>query len=213
MSPQTKYPALMSYIAERSAGDPKAAIWCDQLRADEVEAYHGGFADVVSDLDRAQADYKAEQQALGNDGYPYNSSMGEFLGLPIRPNNEPPVGYYMASTIRGHFRLGRAAREIKDLLAGGAVLRIVSARSKATGAPVRFHTFLPSQIQLGGSNVICNNGRWRTTLSSNWSTETCYERVAEALRTGKHYGYNPITDDLIQTVPETSETSVVASLF
>jgi hypothetical protein len=200
----------MSYIAERSAGDPKPAIWCDQLRADEVEAYQGGFADVVSDLDRAQTDYKAEQQALGYDGYPYNSAMGEFLGLPIRTNNEPPVGYYMASTMRGHFRLGRAKREIKDLLAGGAVLRIVSARNKVTRVPVRFHTFLPSQIQLGSSNVICNNGRWRTTLSSNWSTETCYEKVAEALRTGKHYGYDPITDDLIQTVPE---TSVVVSLF
>jgi hypothetical protein len=204
MTPQTQYPSLMSYIGARSAGDPEPTVWCDQLRADEAEAYNGGFADVISDLDRAQADYKAEQQTLGCDGYPYNRAMGEFLGLPIKANNEPPVGYFMASSTRGHFRLGKAEREIKELLAGGAVLRLVYARNKVTRIPMRFHTFLQAQIQLEGGNVICTNNRVRFSLSSNWSIETCYEKAVEALRTGKHYGYDPRTDEPSPTTPETT---------
>lgn len=164
MTPQTQYPSLMSYIGARNAGDPEPTVWCDQLRADEAEAYNGGFADVSSDLDRAQADYKAEQQTLGYDGYPYNRAMGEFLGLPIKANNEPPVGYFMASSTRRHFRLGKAEREIKELLAGGAVLRLVYARNKVTRIPMRFHTFLPAQIQLEGGKVICTNNRVRFSL-------------------------------------------------
>lgn len=196
MNPKEKYPALMAYIENRSAGDPKAAIWCSQLRLDEQEAYKGGLADVVADLERAQADYRAEEEAKGHDGFPYNRAMGIFLGLPIREgNSEPPVGYYMASSAMRHFRLGVAEREIRSLLGSGrVVLKVVAARSKQTGAPVRFHTFQPHQIELAGGAVICRNDRIRVTLSNNWSIETCYERVAEALRNGWHYGYDPAKD-------------------
>ncbi len=195
MTPQEKYPALMAYIENRSAGNPKSDVWCGQLRLDEQEAYKGGLSDVVEDLQHAQVDYKAEQAAKGHDGFPYNRAMGIFLGLPIRSNNEPPVGYYMASCAMHHFRLGKAEREIRFILdSGRSVLRVVAARDKTTGMPVRFHTFQPSQVRLEGGNVICSNGRTRVSLSSNWSIETTYEKVAEALRNGCHYGHDPVTD-------------------
>lgn len=183
----------MAYIQDRSTGNPKPSEWCDQLRIDEQEARNGGFAGVAADMMRAQADYRDEQEANGEDGYPYNRGMGCFLGLPIAPGSEePPIGYYMASRVMHYFRLGRAAREIKRLLATGrASLRVVSARDMITDAPTRFHTFRPDQIKLLERDVECENGHVHVTLSNDWSVETCFEQVAEALRNGWYYGYDP----------------------
>jgi hypothetical protein len=187
MTTETNYPALTEYIAERS-NVTKASDWCAQLRLDQAQAYNGGFADVAEQLLLAQADYKAQQTAKGFDGFPYNRAMGEFLGLPIRGNNEPPHGYYMATQVTTHFRLGAAVREVKELLASGAYLRLVAAKSKETGEPIRFTNYLSHQVQIDGDGVVLTNNRKRVRLSSNWSTETCMEAVAVALRTGEPYG-------------------------
>jgi hypothetical protein len=116
MNPEDKYPALMAYIRDRSDQDEKVA-W-NMLRADEAAAVDGGHAGVAHDLENAQADYAAAQIAEGRSGYPYNSEMGIFLGLPLRSNHEPPRGYYFASQVMRHFRLGAAKREVQCLLEG-----------------------------------------------------------------------------------------------
>jgi len=121
--------------------------------------------------------------------------MGIFLGLPLRSNHEPPRGYYFASEVMKHFRFGAAKREVQSLLEGGAHLKIVAARAKATGRPIRFTTYKPHQIQIEGNTIVCGNDKKSVRLSSNWSIETALQKVAEALRTGTHYGYGPARDD------------------
>ena len=176
MSADERYPALMAYIASRSA-EPK---WYDQLRADEAEAFAGGLADVAAQLKQAQADYGA---------YPYNSAMGEFLGLPLRDNREPAHGYYMAGKVADYFTLGEATREVERLIAERRPLRVVAARSKADRKPCRFYTFIgPEQVKLEGNELVARNGKVRVRLASNWSTETAMVKAAAALRTGQHYG-------------------------
>lgn len=179
MTPAERYPALMAYIDNRSTRTDMH--WTAQLRLDEAEAAKGGLADVAAQLRQAQADYGA---------YPYNSAMGEFLGLPIRPgNNEPPHGYYMAGRVMVHHAMGEAQREAERLIAEGKPLRVVAARSKTTRKPVRFHTFVgPEQIRIEHGSVAIWNGKVKGTLSSNWSTETAMVRLAVALRTGAAWG-------------------------
>jgi hypothetical protein len=163
MSAKSRYPHLMAYIEDRS----RLPRWTDQLGPDLREAEAGGLADVVADLRSAYADYGR---------YPYNSAMGEFLGLELRANNEPAPGYYMATQLAAHFALGEATREAQRLIDEGRPLRLVAARSKATRAPVRFHTFTgPTQIRMG-------------RLSSNWSVETALQNLVSALRNGTAYG-------------------------
>jgi hypothetical protein len=193
MTPQEKYPALMAYIADRSAQAGKFA-W-NTLRADEAAAVEGDFAAVAQQLKQAQADYAAAQAAKGADGYPYNSAMGIFLGLPLRDNNEPPRGYYFASQVERHFRLGNARRQVEALLANGAHLKIVAGRDKATRRPARFTTYKAHQVHIEGNSIVCRNDKKSIRLSSNWSIETTLEKAAEALRTGRHYGYDPVRDD------------------
>jgi hypothetical protein len=193
MTPENKYPALMAYIAVRSSKDEKTA-W-NMLRADEAAAVEGEYAEVAQDLENAQADYAAAQIAKGGSGFPYNSDLGLFLGLPRRSNHEPPLGYYFASQVMKHFRFGAAKREVQSLLEGGAHLKIVAARDKTTGRPIRFTTYKPHQIQIEGNTIVCRNDKRSIRLSSNWSIETALQKVAEALRTGRHYGYDPARDD------------------
>ena len=119
--------------------------------------------------------------------------MGIFLELPLRSNHEPPRGYYFANQVMKHFRFGAAKREVVSLLANGAHLKIVAARDKASGRLIRFTTFKPHQIQIEGNSVVCRNDKRSVRLSSNWSIETTLQKMAEALRTGKHYSYEPWT--------------------
>ena len=165
MTPEEKYPALMAYIRDRSSGDEKTA-W-NILRADEAAAVEGSHVEVAQDLENAQADYAAAQIAKGGSGYPYNSEMGIFLGLPLRSNHEPPRGYYFANQVMKHFRFGAAKREIQSLLANGAPLKIVAARDKASGRPIRFTTYKPHQIQIEGNSLVCRNDKRSVRLSSN----------------------------------------------
>jgi hypothetical protein len=116
------------------------------LRADEAAAVQGDYADVAKELQNALADYAAAQIEKDESGYPYNSEMGIFLGLPLRSNHEPPRGYYFASQVMKHFRFGAAEREVQSLLEDGAHLKIVAGRDKATGRPIRFTTYKPLQI-------------------------------------------------------------------
>jgi hypothetical protein len=193
MTPQEQYPALMASIADRSAEAEKTA-W-NTLRTDEAAAVQGELAQIAQELEKAKADYAAIELSKGRSGYPYNSEMGIFLGLPLRSNHEPPRGYYFASQVMNHFRLGAARREVESLLAAGAHLKIVTARDKATRRPIRFTTYKPHQIQIEGNSVVCRNDRKSIRLSSNWSIETAMQNVAEALRTGRHYGCDPARDD------------------
>lgn len=205
MNPQEEYPALMTYIAERSSEDEKTA-W-NTLRADEAAAVRGEYAQLTQELENAQADYAAAQIAKGGSGYPYNSEMGIFLGLPLRSNHEPPRGYYFASQVMCHFRFGAAKREVESLLASGAHLKIVAARDKATRRPIRFRTYKAGQIRIEGNAIVCSDDKKSVRLSSNWSIETALQKVAEALRTGKHYGYDHTPDngpDPAHTVPTRS---------
>ncbi len=94
-----------------------------------------------------------------------------------------------------HFRFGAAKREVESLLAGGAHLKIVAACDRATGQPIRFMTYKPHQIQIEGRSIVCRTDKKVVQLSSNWSIETALQKAAEALRTGKHYGYDPSRDD------------------
>lgn len=174
---RARYPALMGYIEGRNALGGK---WFDQLRADEAAAQAGQLRDVAEQLAQAQTDYGS---------YPYNSAMGEFLGLPLRENHEPASGYYMASCVLSHHRLGEAQREAERLIAEGKELRIVAARSKADRKPTRFFTFKgPEQIKIEGGVAYINNGKRKGALTSNWSTETAIVKLATALRTGAPYG-------------------------
>jgi hypothetical protein len=193
MTPKDMYPALMAYIRDRSSRDERTS-W-NMLRADEAAAVEGEYAEVAQDLENAQADYAAAQIATGGSGFPYNSDLGLFLGLPLRSNHEPPLGYYFASQVMKHFRFGAAKREVQSLLEGGAHLKIVAARDKATGRPIRFTTYKPHQIQIEGNTIVCRNDKRSIRLSSNWSIETALQKVAEALRTGRHYAYDPARDD------------------
>jgi hypothetical protein len=186
MTPEDKYPALMAYIKERSSKDEKTA-W-NMLRSDEAAAVQGDYADVAQELEDAQI-------AKGGSGYPYNSEMGIFLGLPLRSNHEPPRSYYFPNQVMKHFRFGAAKREVESLLADGAHLKIVAARDKASGRPIRFTTYKPHQIQIEGNSIVCRNDKRSVRLSSNWSIETALQKMAEALRTGKHYGHDPARDD------------------
>ena len=193
MTPEEKYPALMAYIRDRSSCDETTA-W-NMLRSDEAAAVEGSHGDLAQDLENAKTDYATAQIAKGGSGYPYNSEMGIFLGLPLRRNHEPPRGYYFANQVMRHFRLGAAKREVEFLLATGAHLKIAAARDKATGKPIRFTTYRPHQIQIEGNTIVCRNDKRSIRLSSNWSIETALQKVAEALRTGRHYGYDPARDD------------------
>jgi hypothetical protein len=188
MTADKNYPILMGYIAERSMREKTA--W-EQLRKDEAAALTGEFGELASELERAIADFAASQAAKGESTYPYNSSMGLFLGLPLRDNHEPPVGYYFARQVTHHFHLGSAQREVHSLLAKGATLKIVAARNRTTGEPIRFTTFLPHQIQIEGNALVCQNNKKRIRLSSNWSIETALQAAAAALRRGEYYGYVP----------------------
>ena len=200
MIPEQKYPALMAYIADRSSKDEKTA-W-NTLREDEAAAVRGDLAEVAQELEKAQADYAAAQIAQGGSGYPYNSDMGIFLGLPLRSNHEPPRGYYFASQVMRHFLLGAAMREVQSLLEGGAHLKIVAARDKAKWTPIRFTTYKPHQVHIEGNAIVCRNDKRSIRLSSNWSIETALQNVADALRTGKHYGYKPGQDDEPTPTPQ-----------
>jgi hypothetical protein len=181
-----QYPALMAYITARSAIKP----WYEALRADEAEAFQGGLADVANEMEMAQSDYAAAQKGKGQTGYPYNSAMGEYLGLAINPgNHEPGNGYYMAGRVMNHYRLGVATREADRLIAEGRTLRIVTARSKTDRKPVRFAAFAgPDQIKITGNEVTISNGKRRGRLSSNWSVETCLEKLVAALQSGRAFG-------------------------
>jgi hypothetical protein len=85
-----------------------------------------------------------------------------------------------------HFRLGAAKREVQCLLEGGAHLKIVTARDRATGRPIRFTAFRSHQVHIEGNAIFCRNDKRSVRLSSNWSIETALQKLAEALRTGKH---------------------------
>jgi hypothetical protein len=176
----TKYPALMCYIADRNSAQTSKE-WCAQLRLDEETARCGGLSEVAEQMKQAQADYGS---------YPYNSAMGEFLGLPIKPGNgEPEHGYYMASGVMKHYMLGVAQRRAAALIADGKAVRFVLARNKKTGQPIRFATFQgEAQIMVAGRNVELSNGRRKVTLSSNWSVETCLVGLVQHLETGEPYG-------------------------
>jgi hypothetical protein len=176
----TKYPALMCYIADRNTARTSKE-WCAQLRLDEETARCGGLSEVAEQMKQAQADYGS---------YPYNSAMGEFLGLPIKPGNgEPEHGYYMASGVMHHYALGVAQRRAAELIAEGRAIRFILARNKHTGEPIRFATFQgPQQIKIEGQTAALDNGKRKLTLRSNWSTETCIVRLVQHLETGEPYG-------------------------
>jgi hypothetical protein len=183
----TTYPHLRAYIDERNKL-PNSAAWCAQLRLDERAALEGQLSEVAADLEQAQSDYAEAQRKAGGSLYPYNSAMGEFLGLPLRSNGEPGHGYYMASRVLEAFKTGAAERAVRDLIAQGRPLRIVAARDKATRKPIRFHQFSGPQIVLNGNSVECCNDKRRVRLSSNWSQSSCLAAVRLALETGNAYG-------------------------
>lgn len=182
-----KWPNLMTYIHNRN-DLPSSAEWCGQLRMDEAAALRGGYADVACELEAAQTAYGEAQRALGRSDYPYNSAMGEFLGLALGANHEPQHGYYMACQVAEAYRTGVADRAVRQLVAAGRPLKIVAARDKATRQPIRFFKFAGSQIQVEGNAVTCQDGKRRIRLSSNWSASSCLQAVRKALETGAHYG-------------------------
>lgn len=173
------YPALMAYIESRNLIETSDE-WCGQLRLDECAAIQGEFAEVAAELAQAKADFGS---------YPYNRAMGEFLGLAVKSNGDPKHGYYMACRVENHHALGVASRRAVELVAEGRELRIVTAKSKATGKGVRFARFKGvEQIVLSSQDVSLNNGKVCVRLSSNWSIETCLEAVVRALESGLAYG-------------------------
>jgi hypothetical protein len=176
-----KYPALMAFIADRNLLT-KAADWCRQLRLDEEAARVGAInlAEVARELTQAQADYGS---------YPYNSSMGTFLGLPLKENGEPDHGYYMAGGVMHHYALGVAQRRAAELIAEGREVRFILARNRKTGEPIRFATFKgPNEIKIEGRTACLNNGKRKVELSSNYSTETCIMALVHHLESGEPYG-------------------------
>jgi hypothetical protein len=84
-----KYPALMAYIADRN-NLAKATDWCSQLRVDEELARTGELTEVAQQMTLEQADYGA---------FLYNSAMGTFSGLSIRPGNGEPEHSPLASRL------------------------------------------------------------------------------------------------------------------
>jgi hypothetical protein len=183
---QKCYPKLMAYILDRSENYQTSAKWCEQLRADEKAALNGELAEVASELAQAHADYAAQVPA-GSSTYPYNSAIGKFLGLPVRSNDEPPHGYYMASCVMHSWRLGEASRKVRRLLEAGAVLQIPLARDRKTNKPIRVARYLAHMVELQGSDVVCRDDKRQFRLSSNWSVESCMEKVVRALETGEPY--------------------------
>ena len=178
---QTAYPALMAYILDRNT----VTGWCSASSHDDENAFNGELADVAADLTRAQADYGS---------YPYNASMGRFLGLAIKAgNHEPEHGYYMASSVHSHYRLGVALREARQLIEAGRTLAIAAARSKKTGKVVRTHKFAGAQITLPGfasggyHPVVLNNGKVSCTLHGGYSRESQAQGVMDALKSGQPY--------------------------
>ena len=190
MNPTTQWPALMAYIASRNLIEC-SRDWCSKLHEDEAEAERGGFADVAAGLAAAHHAYKIQQEALGRNGFPYNSAMGEFLGLGLRSNGEPGHGYYMANCVMHHYRAGVARRAVEAMIAEGRELSIVVGRSKKDRKPVRFARFRGDQIKIAHGGVVVSDGKRTIRLSSNWSTETCLEAVAAAMRAGVAYGEHP----------------------
>ncbi len=171
-----KYPALMAYILDRNTL-ATSALWCDQLRLDEQAARSGELSEVAEQMKQAQADYGS---------FPYNSAMGEFLGLAIKGNGEPAHGYYMANAVKNHYTLGAAQRRAAELIAENRVLRMVTAKDKKTRQPIRFAVFQgPHQIKVQGQTVSLTNGKRRVTLSSNWSCETSIVNLVSHLETGE----------------------------
>ena len=199
---QTRYPDLMSYIASRnSSAAPKD--WYAQLRIDEAAALQGELAAVADAMRQARADYA---EAHPQNPYPYNRSMGEYLGLPIRANGEPDHGYYMAGQVEVYDALGRAKQTAAALIAEGKVLSIVVARSKKDRQPVRFARFRgPEQIKVCGDDVHLDNGKHRARLHSCWSRAACLERVVEALRSGIPLGETAERSRPARPLPEPIE--------
>lgn len=194
MDASEKYPALMAYIANHSLDKKEyktqfGHAWYDQLKVDEQAAFEGSLADVAADMQRAKADFSAAQKAKGLESYPYNRAMGEFLGLPILDNGEPPHGYYMASRVQDHYELGSAAREAQRLITEGRKLRVIAARSRKDGKPCRYHTFVgPEQIKVEGPCVVIQNSKVRGRLASNWSVQTCLQKLIVAMANDTAYG-------------------------
>jgi|GEM_PF-3113689 len=173
-----RYPALMAYIASRSAIKP----WFDQLNADEAAAADGSLSDVAGEMARADSDFAAQEQAQGRRGYPYNRDMGLFLGLPIRENGEPPHGYYMARRVRESYAVGIARREAAELIAAGKFVRVAIARDKG-GKALRCAKFEGDQITLGAAGARLDNGKRILRIG-----DTGLSRLAAALRSGLPYG-------------------------
>lgn len=184
----TAYPALVAYIHDRNLSEG-TRDWYDRLCEDKAAAEGGAFADLAADLERAEADYATLARAKGHDGYPYNSAMGEFLGLPLGTDREPRHGYYMACGVASHHKLGEAKRAVERLIAEGKPLLVVTARAKATNKPVRFARYAgPDQIKIEGGTIRAMAGKRGHHLSSNWSVETCLVKVARAMASGVAYG-------------------------
>ena len=181
-----KYPALMAYILDRNKLETSGQ-WCGQLRLDEETARTGGLSEVAEQLEQAQTDYATEQRAKGYTEYPYNSAMGTFLGLALKGNNEPEHGYYMAGGVMHHYALGVAQRRAAQLIdEPGRVIRVVLAKDKKTGQPIRFATFQGSnQIIVEGETYRLTNGKRTMRLSSNWSTETAIVNLVKHLESGE----------------------------
>ena len=180
-----KYPALMAYIAERNQL-LTASEWCGQLHKDEETARTGGLADVAAQMKQAQTDYAAQQKAKGFEGYPYNSVMGTFLGLPLKGNNEPDHGYYMAGGVMNHYALGAAQRRAAELIAAGGAVRYVLAKNKKTREPIRFATFRgPEEIRIEGTGFLLANGKRKMRYSSSWSVETAITKLVRHLESGE----------------------------
>lgn len=183
-----KYPALMAYIAERNQL-ATSNEWCGQLRKDEEEARTGGLVEVAEELRQAQTDYATTQRTKGYTEYPYNSAMGEFLGLPLKGNNEPDHGYYMAGGVMNHYTLGVAQRRAAELIAANGVIRYVLAKDKKTREPIRFATFQgPGQIHVEGNGFLLANGKRKVRYSSSWSVETAIVNLVKHLESGEPLG-------------------------
>jgi hypothetical protein len=177
-----RYPALMEYIHSRNQID-RTGAWCKQLHEDEDAATKGDFADVAADLARAETDFKEQEVQQGRRGYPYNADMGKFLGLPLGSNHEPRHGYYMSRCVASHYRLGVATRAVEAMLQQGKQLVVVTAK-KRDGTPHRCARFSGDEVLITGGSIEARNGKTRINLTSNWSTETCIERVAMAMQKG-----------------------------
>ena len=183
-----KYPALMAYIAERNLL-LTSSEWCGRLRQDEETARAGGLAEVAAELSQAQANYAETQKAKGYTEYPYNSAMGTFLGLPLKGNNEPDHGYYMASGVMNHYALGVAQRRAAVLIAENRTIRYVLAKDKKTRKPIRFASFQgPNEIHIEGHGFLLANGKRKVRYSSSWSVETAIVNLVKHLESGEPLG-------------------------